>query len=180
MKQCPACQDELKPNSIGPVEVDECQGCKGVWFDKDELRRAKDATAPDSNWMDFEIWKHKDQFKSAASDRQCPACQKPMVSVQYGGTVVVIDYCQSCQGTWLDIYEFKRIIEALEGELLTKPFSDYVKEAIQEGIEIISGPESFVSEWKDFSTVLRLMQYRLFVENPALLDTVTGVQRTIQ
>ncbi len=180
MKQCPKCQDELKPKTVGDVEVDECQKCKGVWFDKSELRQAKDATDSDLNWMDFEIWKHEDQFRSATSDRQCPICQKPMVSVQYGDTVVVIDYCQSCQGTWLDKHELERIVEALEKELVTKPFSDYVKETIREGIEIITGQESFVSEWKDFSTVLRLMQYRLFVENPTLLNTVTSVQKTVQ
>lgn len=180
MKQCPKCNDELILKKIGGVEVDECQKCKGIWYDKDELRQAKDASDSDLNWMDFEIWKHEDQFETSSCDVSCPTCQKPMVTLEYGKSNVAIDYCQSCKGTWLDKGEFKSIIDALESELLTKSFPNYIKETIQEGIEIISGPESVVSEWKDFSNALRFMQYRLFVENPSLLDTVTNVQKTIQ
>ena len=180
MKQCPICKIELITKKIGDVEVDECQKCKGIWFEKDELRQSKDATEADLNWMDFDIWKHEDQFKSTSCDYQCPTCRKPMVSVEYGKTGVIIDYCQSCQGVWLDKQEFKKIIKALEKELMTKSFTSYVNETIKEGIEIINGPESFVSEWKDFSNVLRFMQYRLFVESPSLLNVVTSVQKTIQ
>ena len=180
MKQCPKCKDELIPRKIGAIEVDECQKCKGVWYDKDELRQAKDASDSDLNWMDFEIWKHEDQFKSTSCVHSCPTCMEPMVTLEYGKSKVIIDYCQSCKGIWLDKGEFKRIIDALELELLTKAFPSYIKETIQEGVEIITGSESFISEWKDFSNVLRFMQYRLFVENPRLLDTVTSVQKSIQ
>lgn len=180
MKQCPKCKDELTIKKIGDIEVNECLKCKGIWFDKDELRQVKDATDSDLNWLDFEIWKHEDQFKSMACVHLCPACQIPMVTLEYGDTRVVIDYCQSCKGTWLEKNELKKIIEALEDELLTKSFSRYIKETIKEGVEIISGHESFISEWKDLSNILRFMQYRLFVERPALLNTVTNAQATIQ
>lgn len=177
MKQCPKCQADLQAADIGPVAVDECRECKGVWFDPDELRQAKDATDTDLNWMDFEIWKHEDRFESKPSPRECPSCEKPMVSLIYGETEVEIDYCQSCQGTWLDSGEFEKIIDSLEKELLTKSFSEYAKESLQEAKEIITGPESFLSEWKDFTTVLRLMQYRLFVEHPRLLESILNAQR---
>jgi Zn-finger nucleic acid-binding protein len=180
MKQCPKCKDELIPKRIGRIDVDECRKCKGVWYDKDELRQAKDASDSDLDWMDFEIWKHEDQFRTSSSVLSCPACQEPMVTLEYGESKVLIDYCQSCKGTWLDKGEFKRIIEALELELLTKSFPAYIKETIQEGVEIITGPESFISEWKDFANVQRFMQYRLFVENPRLLDRVAVVQRAFQ
>jgi len=177
VKQCPDGHAGLQAKDIGPVEVDECQECKGIWLDSDELRQTKDATDSDLNWMDFEIWKHEDQFESKPSARDCPSCRKPMVSLRYGETEVEIDYCQSCRGTWLDQGELEKIIESLEQELLTKSFSDYMKESLQEAREIVTGPESFLSEWKDFATVLRLMQYRLFVERPRLLETVIAAQR---
>ena len=180
VKKCPKCNEKLESKNIGPVEIDECRKCKGVWFDKGELRQAKDVTDSDLSWMDFEVWKHADQFKSKASPLACVACKKPMVSLNYGKTAVQIDYCPSCQGIWLDGREFKKIIDSLEKELLTKSFAQYVKESIQEAKEISSGTESFVSEWKDFATILRMMQYRLFVENPALLNTVRRVQKIVQ
>jgi Zn-finger nucleic acid-binding protein len=180
MKQCPKCETGLSQKSAGSVEFDECEKCKGIWYGEDELRQAKDATDSDLNWLDFDIWKHQKEFTSKDSDLQCVACKVPMVSLEYGDSAVVIDYCPCCRGTWLDKGEFKRIIDSLEKEVVTKSFSDYVKEAIREGAEVVTGPESFLSEWKDFTTVLRLMQYRLFVEKPGLLSAVTGVQKTVQ
>jgi len=180
MKVCPTCEKELSPKDIGPIEVDECRKCGGVWYDSDELRQAKDAADSDLNWMDFEIWRHEKDFRSGVSPLPCPACQKPMVRLEYGSTDVVVDYCPSCRGTWLDRGEFRRIIDSLEKELLTKSFPEYVREGVREGIEVVAGPEALLSEWRDFATVLRLMQYRLFVENPGLLSTVEGVQKTVR
>ncbi len=177
MKSCPRCKIQLTPKVIGPVEVDECEQCNGVWFDKDELRQAKDITDSDLNWMDFEIWKHEDRFKAKTSGINCPVCKTQNQTIDYGATAVEVDYCPSCRGVWLDENEFKKIIESLEQELVSKSFSEYINCSIEEAKEIITGPESFMSEWKDFVTVLRMMQYRMFVENPKLLDTITAVQK---
>ena len=127
--------------------------------------------------MDFEIWKHEDRFKTKASEINCPVCTTQAQTIDYGATAVEIDYCPSCQGVWLDENEFKKIIESLEQELVSKSFSEYIKASIEEAKEIITGPESFISEWKDFVTVLRMMQYRMFVENPKLLDTILSLQK---
>jgi Zn-finger nucleic acid-binding protein len=177
MRSCPKCETELKPKAIGPVEVDECEMCKGVWFDKDELRQAKDVTDSDLNWMDFEIWKHEDRFKSKGTKINCPVCKTETVAIDYGSTAIEVDYCPSCQGIWLDEDEFKKIIESLESDLVSKSFSEYIKDSIEEAKEIITGPESFISEWKDFMTILRMMQYRMFLENPKLLETIASVQK---
>jgi len=162
---------------IKDVEVDECNKCKGIWFEDDELRKAKDFTDSDLNWMDFEIWKHKDKSQARARNLACPQCNQTLVAVDYADTGVEIDYCPECKGTWLDKGEFKKVIDALTNELLTKSFSEYIKASLEEAKEIITGSESFVSEWKDFTTVFRMMQYRLFVENPKLLDTTINIQR---
>ncbi len=52
-----------KLRTLKMLKIDVCSKCAGVWFDQDELRKAKDQTEPDLNWMDFEIWKHEDRFK---------------------------------------------------------------------------------------------------------------------
>ncbi len=177
MKSCPKCEIELKQRIIGPVEIDECEKCKGVWFDSDELRKAKDATDSDLNWMDFEIWKHEDKFKPKETKVSCPVCNTDTEAIDYGATSIEVDFCPSCQGIWLDKDEFSKIIQALQDELLSKSFSDYIKESIEEAKEIITGPEAFLSEWKDFATILRMMQYRMFVENPKLLDRIMSMQK---
>ena len=110
----------------------------------------------------------------------CPVCDKAMVTLKYGQSAVEVDYCKSCKGTWLDKGEFKRIIDALEEEIAKKSLSSYLKDSVKEGLEIIRGPESFISEWKDLTNLLRLMQYRFYVEHPRLLNNITGAQRSFQ
>ena len=167
---CPRCEATLETKTIGDVEIDECPNCEGIWFDKGELTQAKDETAPDLNWMDFEIWKHEDLFTVAPKPINCPKCTAQMVTINYDETGVEIDYCTECQGIWLDGGEFDKIVEALEAELETKDVADSVKTSVKEGKEIADGPEKTSSEWKDFPKVMRLMEYRLFSKRPGLLN----------
>lgn len=175
--KCPLCEIKMSKKSIKNIEVHACDRCKGMWFEKDELRKAKDSAGKDINWMDFEIWKHEDEFKADPRKVACPECNLTLVTINYGKTNVQIDYCPTCKGTWLEKGEFEKIIRALTNELLTKPFSDYIKESLVEAKEIITGPEPFLSEWKDFTTVLHMMELRLFAENPRLLEKIELIQR---
>jgi len=176
---CPYCSIKLREKTIGEVEIDECQECKGVWFEQDELRQAKDATDKDLRWMDFEIWKHKDRFSARPAKLKCPQCSKTLVTIQYANTKVEVDCCPTCKGTWLDYGELEEIVDALNNELLSKPFSEYIRASIEEAKEILTGPEGFISEWKDFTTVLRMMKYRFFAENPDLVDKALAIQKSI-
>ncbi|MFC2146425.1 zf-TFIIB domain-containing protein [Acidobacteriota bacterium] len=162
--KCLKCDKELKTSNIGGVEIDECKKCNSIWFDEDELRKAKDQTDQDLNWMDFEIWKHGDKFQIGEESLICPKCSEKMVPIKYDNTGVEIDYCRECKGTWLEGGEFEKIIDELTKELLAKPSSEYLKATLQEAKEIITGPEGFISEWKDFLTVLRFFKTRLHVE----------------
>lgn len=175
--QCPGCDNTLTEKSIEDVKVDECQQCKSIWFEDGKLRDAKDITEPDTNWMDFEIWQHEELFKSEPRNLACPKCSQNMVAVDYDNTGVVINYCPQCRGTWLEKGEFKQIIEALNNELALKPISDYIKTGIIEAAEIVAGPESFISEWKDFSTFFMMLQYRILTEKPKLHNTLLTIQK---
>ena len=174
---CPKCHVSMVVKEIGEIKIDECPQCNGMWFDQDEFQAAKDQTDPDLNWLDFEIWKHKDQFRVSAHPLQCPKCKIDMYAVNYGNTGVEIDYCAKCRGIWLDKGEFTKIIEALEQELETKDVSDYVKASLREAKEVVAGPEKSASEWKDFTTVLRMLQYRIFSEKPRLLTELIDAQK---
>ena len=175
---CPKCRGSLVRREFESVVVDECQDCSGIWFDQDELRRAKDSAEPDANWLDFEVWKNIERVSGAAASIDCPACGSQLIALTYADTVVEIDHCPKCEGTWLDKAEFKKIIDALSKEIVTKPAPDYVKSVLEEAKEIVTGPESLLSEWRDFTTVLRLMQYRLLAEHPAVAKTIAEVQRS--
>jgi uncharacterized protein len=174
---CPKCNIELKKRTIHEIEIDECKKCEGIWFDNDELRQIKDKIDSDLNWMDFEIWKHPEKFKAKNKKKDCPKCKTKMDVLDYDDTNIEIDFCSDCKGTWLDKNELKKLIEALENEILTKPMGEYVKSTIEEAKELLTGPESFLSEWKDFTTILRFLQYRFLSLNPEVHDTLVRFQQ---
>jgi len=173
---CPRCQAPLHTRSTDGVEIDECRTCQGIWLDAERLRRLKDQTDPDLQWMDFELWEHADRFHIAEKPIDCPTCAVPLVAIDYGDTGVTIDYCNRCRGVWLDADEFSKIIHHLSEDLLTKETSEYLKASLEEAKELITGPETFLSEWKDFTTVLRMLQYRLLSENPKLGSALAEFQ----
>jgi Zn-finger nucleic acid-binding protein len=170
--------NQMKPEKIGDVTVDFCTTCKGIWFDKDELRQSKDQVDADLCWMDFELFKHKDRFAVSAKPLKCPTCDKNMVLIDYDNTKVQIDYCPECEGLWLERGEFAKIVDTLTEEMLTKDFSDYIKASLEEAKEIITGSEHLASEWKDFLTVFRFMQYRILTDNPSLHNKILEIQKS--
>jgi Zn-finger nucleic acid-binding protein len=176
--QCPKCDQSLQAHKVEGQQIDRCPQCKGKWFQQGELQTAKDAAAPDLRWLDFEIWKHLDHYRFSVLNVTCPQCIIPMLAITYGATDVELDYCPKCQGVWLDEGEFGRIISALAKEATTKSVSDYVKASIEEAAEVITGPESSISEWRDLTAVIRLFQYRLLAENPRLHDVLVNLQET--
>lgn len=178
--KCPRCQTELQTRPTDGIEIDECSSCQGIWFDNDELRRVKDQTDNDLNWMDFELWKHEDRFRIAAKPIDCPKCKVAMVAIDYDETGVEIDFCPECRGAWLDAGEFEKIIDSLSEELLGKEVPDYLRASLEEAKELITGPESFFSEWKDFTTVLRMLQYRIFGEKPNIGRALAEFQAKTQ
>jgi Zn-finger nucleic acid-binding protein len=161
---CPKCNVELRTSKIGDVQIDECATCKGIWFDEDELRQAKDQTDKDLNWMDFDLWKNVLKSKVDHHSPHCPKCSEKMNTMKYGKTGIEIDYCTTCQGTWLDGGEFEKIIDELTQELLTKSSLQYFKATLHEAKEIFTGKEGLISEWKDFQTVLRFFRLRAHIE----------------
>ena len=172
MKKCPTCDAELKIKVIGDVDIDECEKCGGIWFDRGELEQAEKAADSNLGWIDFEIWKHPENFKAQDTELKCPVDGTNMISIDYGHTGVRIHYSPSSGGVWLDKGEFPKIIESLENELSSKTFSEYFHDSVEEAKELVTGDKPFSSEWKDFTSVLKLMQYRLFVEKPKFVETL--------
>jgi Zn-finger nucleic acid-binding protein len=174
---CPRCSVPLKKLVIDDIELDECPQCVGVWFDQGELDQARNMVDPDLSWWDFDIWSRQEQFRLAPQPIQCPNCRADMFAFNYAETEIEVDVCSQCKGVWLDGGEFEKIIAALNDELATANVSDLVGASLQEAKEIVTGPKGFKSEWKDFSTVLRLMQYRLFIDKPRLVQELLDGQK---
>lgn len=175
---CPVDGTTLETQNISSTEVHECPQCRGLWLEKDELRRVKDHADPDLNWLDFDLWSDHEAFKVDWSDRRCPQCGRKLASISYASTGVTVEYCTDEHGVWLDHGELQAIIEALEHEVHTKDVPDYIAASLREAREIVTGDEGLASDWKDFLTVTRLLQYRVFVENPKVAELIVALQAT--
>lgn len=174
---CPKCNQDLQTQIAGTVEIDVCEKCNGIWFDEDELRKCKDQADMDLNWMDFDLWKHEGHFRVSEHEHKCPKCQIEMAAIDYDKTDIEIDFCVKCKGVWLDGGEFEKIIDSLAEELLTKSSLEYLKTTLSEAKEIITGPEGFISEWRDFLTVIKFLETRFFIENPKLAEILKNFQK---
>ncbi len=166
--ECPKCHVDLKASKLFDVRIDTCPQCGGSWFDRNELRKARNQADSDLAWMDFNLWKETDGFHVTRESVLCPTCGEKMASVGYADTGVQIDYCRDCGGIWLDSGEFTRIINSLEHDIDSMTASEYFKESIREAEELISAGDNFGEEWKHFRTVLKLLEYRVLAEHRTL------------
>lgn len=177
---CPNCEIPLRRFNIGSVSLDECSRCRGIWFDKNELEEAKDEIDPELRWMNMQIWHQQPRFQLTDHLRDCPKCKKvKMQLITYQEPDVDVSYCPFCEGSWLDVDDFEKIIDALGKEADSRSVPDYLRDSLKEASEIITNPQSLVSEWRDLKAVLRLLSYRIFVENPKLKSILLGIQKSL-
>jgi Zn-finger nucleic acid-binding protein len=112
------------------------------------------------------------------SKKECPKDGTGLLQVPYGKTGVNIDVCPACEGIWLDGEELEKIVSALVEESQTTSSSEYFRETMKEAVELVTGSDGFLSEWKDFSTVFRMLQYRILSEHPRLLEALNAFNRS--
>ncbi len=103
--KCPACREMMFVVEYDQIELDLCPGCRGVWFDADELRLLLDEAAPL-------------EMEAATTDekpRSCPLCRRRMDKVNIGpGRRVLIDACPDGCGLWFDDQETAALTRDLQ------------------------------------------------------------------
>jgi len=176
---CPECGVALEPTDCHGVNIDECPKCLGRWFDRGELRRAKDSTDPDLRWLDFDPFAEEaDESQADTEGRICPRCLIPMGTIAYEKSGVCIDKCSKCRGVWLSHGEFESIVKHLEKEVNAETSGQLGKEAGRQLAQVITVGEGPVSELRDLFSVLHLLRKRWSAEHPRLssaIDTIYAV-----
>src|SRR4051812_44785456 len=87
-RECPTCRRPLASGRLGPVELDLCLPCGGVWFDCGELtpviaagppivRRLAERIAPATGPA------QRAPHNPLARAPQCPACHVSLANVEY-------------------------------------------------------------------------------------------------
>jgi Zn-finger nucleic acid-binding protein len=160
--------------------LNECPLCKGIWFEQGELDKIKDDIEPDLRWMEFDLWKWEGDFRVTVDLINCPNCHDiNLQALHYDAGEVTIYYCPSCEGIWLQAGDFHKILSALVKESKNRDVADYIKASLREASEMIKNPDDVISEWRDLKSVLRLLKYRFFVENPREKSILVGLQKSL-
>ena len=176
---CPNCKKEsLETINFHKVQVNRCSQCQGIWFDQDELRKAKDERDQYLKWLDIDLWKEDKNFRVSSSEKLCSLCKTPLYEVKYGESDIKVDICNLCKGIWLDEGEFRKIIAYLKETVSTETLGKYLKHTFEETKEIFVGPEELSSEIEDFLIVIKLLQYRFCSQYPRIQDIIIHLPLT--
>lgn len=166
--ECPNKHGQLKKASFHNVNVDYCEKCIGIWFDKNELTYAKDDKDKQLNWVDFDVWRHKEKFETFKSPKWCPVCRVPFVQINYDDSKVKVDFCKNCNGIWLDRGEFKQIMVYLKNKADYEILHHYAKNLVKQLWEVFLGPQKLREELLDVLMVIKLLSYKFMAQHPHL------------
>ena len=101
---CPDCGKVAEIVRLGTLELDLCDTCGGLWFDRTELERLpKEASPADlSEEMHALVARLAARKPAPKAYPLCPICRKSMNLEQYKKVSgVVVHRCMTC-GVWLD------------------------------------------------------------------------------
>ena len=122
-RKCPRCTKALMLVQIGPMPLDECDDCQGIWLDVVQFTRV----CADQESQASVIQWHTSAAPSLATPRAdiikylaCPQCRKLMNRMNFSKmSGVIIDVCHD-HGTWFDRDELYRVVTFIQGGGLDK------------------------------------------------------------
>lgn len=179
--KCPACSKEMNVYSIYGIDVEGCPACNGVFLDKGELRKLKDRSEKGTwgslRWLDDEM-DGIENARAMISGRFCPKCEQTrMFSTAFGDAKIVIEWCPSCNGIWLDHGEYSAIIKHLKDKLAKMSTSDLARKAYEEIKEIWNGPEDKMSEILDAKAAIWALINVSILNHPNLTSFMLRLPR---
>ncbi len=135
---CPKCVgilEEVKFGAKKPLVVYRCFACGGMWFDKGELFLAikeelYDILEPEIEEepiADEELKREADLDKKEAICPRCSEAKKMIRMPSHRNRNVTIDYCENCEGIWLDAGEFNKIIQPSPFEAKLEHILDFFR-----------------------------------------------------
>ena len=97
---------ELKP--VGQANVQTCPRCSGIFLDHGQLNAIAPPTPGDLEFstVDLDSYQHDDDFGPISCPRDATTMRKVDFNID---SDIILDYCPTCFGFWLDANELLRI-----------------------------------------------------------------------
>lgn len=103
---CPACQEQMRPVELGPVSIDECRFCDGLWLDKGEPEELAKMDVLGKHLLEPMTFDDS-RKKMPEGERICPRCEVKLEVHLHNG--VTLDICPKCIGIFLDRWELQEL-----------------------------------------------------------------------
>jgi uncharacterized protein len=118
---CVKCNSILDKATFQGLEVDLCPGCGGLWLDRGEIARAAKLPAQElAHLRSLLTGQPGPPPIPTESVAPCPVCPGSLAEVMLGN--VHVDYCNKCQGIFLDRGELEAAVDAVRArDRNTKP-----------------------------------------------------------
>jgi Zn-finger nucleic acid-binding protein len=116
-RNCPDCREKMVIGRLGPLELDLCIACGGVWFDCGELGRVIAAGPAIVRRLSEKVPARQAGYGvRSVGPPTCPACRVPLGNVEYASMPGVhLDACTFCEGFWANRPTLIRLAASLEG-----------------------------------------------------------------
>ena len=118
--KCPVCRTLMFVVEYDGIELDVCQDCGGIWFDRGEL----DLVLGDHAALELT------PRVADEAGRDCPICSNLMGKMNIGPDEgVLIDACGEQCGMWFDRGEVRDLVDALEagGKVLPDSVREFLR-----------------------------------------------------
>lgn len=115
-RNCPRCNIEMKLLNVKDVEIDACPSCAGIWFDQTELDKIIGAEQVSPESMMFTA-------PNVTKVLNCPECSTKMNCSTLED--LTFDYCETCNGVWLDAGELTELGAILKDMPITEDNAPY-------------------------------------------------------
>jgi Zn-finger nucleic acid-binding protein len=102
---------EMKP--VGETSIPTCPRCGGMFLEHGQLNKLAEPTPGDLEFstVDLDTFQHQDEYGPI----NCPRDQTTMRKVDFNiDTTIILDYCPTCHGFWLDAKELASINEEVK------------------------------------------------------------------
>ncbi len=118
---CPMCHMPLNAIEAAGIELDQCESCHGIWFDKNELLPFIDFIMKSQTDIGFADYQTDTlRYSVPGGDEpifSCPVCDSEMTKFNYAvDSDVILDRCPECGGLWVETPEIRELARFLEGE----------------------------------------------------------------
>jgi Zn-finger nucleic acid-binding protein len=109
----------MTTGKLGPIELDACLNCSGIWFDCGELTRVIAAGPQIIRRLTERVSKSagpKNPVTRTVGPPTCPGCRTPLSNVEYASMPGVrLDACGFCEGFWVARDSLEFLADSLEG-----------------------------------------------------------------